>query len=302
MGHESLAGLSPAHRRTQTPTSPSATVFRRQAREDIDLSWMALIRRHQFLLLMLVILTFLCSVYLYFAITLGGDKCSGLSGTQKALCHVKKLKDRGSHGHRATRKLLDIWDPLRFCSIEECSQEYSKYSPCILEHTASSPCRKLGERPLHCRIPVLLKFDKPLFNASIKSVSESIVAVQRTNQLGTEVESNCFLAINITGSNDTEGILDLAASLHSLSSTGQVVRVLIIGCKGGKWAEESIHQNFHTISVTGTGIDDCSVEWPLEGGLLVLQLDFAHWNLPYSANSFDLVLCDVPWHESSVKC
>lgn len=86
MGHEILPGLSPAHRRTSSAPSPSP--FRRlPSREDPDLGWRSLARRHKFLLTMLGILTFLCTVYLYFAITLGTkDSCSGLGGTQRALC------------------------------------------------------------------------------------------------------------------------------------------------------------------------------------------------------------------------
>lgn len=91
MGHESIT--SP-HRRAQNPVSPLSASLRRQfqPRDELD-SWMALFRRHQFLLVMLAILTFLCTIYLYFAITLGAaQSCSGLSGTQKALCHLGQMK------------------------------------------------------------------------------------------------------------------------------------------------------------------------------------------------------------------
>lgn len=91
MGHESIT--SP-HRRAQNPVSPLSASQRRQfqPRDELD-GWMALFRRHQFLLIMLAILTFLCTVYLYFAVTLGAaESCSGLSGTQKALCHLEQMK------------------------------------------------------------------------------------------------------------------------------------------------------------------------------------------------------------------
>jgi len=91
MGHESI---SSPHRRAQNPVSPLSASLRRQfqPRDELD-GWMALFRRHQFLLIMLAILTFLCTVYLYFAITLGAaESCSGLSGTQKALCHLGQMK------------------------------------------------------------------------------------------------------------------------------------------------------------------------------------------------------------------
>ena len=52
-----------------------------------------LIQRHRFLLTALALLAFLCTVYLYFAVTLGGsDSCSGLSRAQKAACHLQQAK------------------------------------------------------------------------------------------------------------------------------------------------------------------------------------------------------------------
>ena len=86
MGNEGLLGLSPAHRRGQNPPSPSP--FRRSASVP-DLGWRSLVRRHKFLLYTLGLLTLLCTIYLYFAVTLGTrDSCSGLGGAQRALCQV----------------------------------------------------------------------------------------------------------------------------------------------------------------------------------------------------------------------
>ncbi|XP_030546907.1 uncharacterized protein LOC115752725 [Rhodamnia argentea] len=83
--------LSSPHRR-----SPS---FRKQfGREELG-SWSTLAQRHRFLLTALALLTFLCTVYLYFAITLGAaaaaGSCSGLTGTKKALCQAKASISKG---------------------------------------------------------------------------------------------------------------------------------------------------------------------------------------------------------------
>lgn len=123
MGHENHAGMSPAHRRNQNPVSPSASLLRRSStfsREETDLSWMALIRRHRFLLLMLALLILLCTIYLYFAIKLGADNCSSLSGKEEALCRLKRSKIKASHSHKATRGLLNVQES----TIELLSQNH----------------------------------------------------------------------------------------------------------------------------------------------------------------------------------
>ncbi|KAK9098073.1 hypothetical protein Syun_025118 [Stephania yunnanensis] len=88
-----LDSLSSPHRRSQTPFSSSSS-FRKQilARDELG-SWSTLFRRHRFLLTMMVLLAFLCTIYLYFAVTLGeAGTCSGLKGTQKALCRLEAAK------------------------------------------------------------------------------------------------------------------------------------------------------------------------------------------------------------------
>ncbi|KAK7328024.1 hypothetical protein VNO77_22118 [Canavalia gladiata] len=76
--------------------SPS---FRRQFTKDELGSWSTLVQRHRFLLSALVLLTLLCTVYLYFAVTLGaGATCSGLTGAQKASCHMELVKDSMANG------------------------------------------------------------------------------------------------------------------------------------------------------------------------------------------------------------
>ncbi|KAL4601975.1 hypothetical protein ACB092_10G020200 [Castanea dentata] len=82
--------LASPHRR-----SPS---FRKQFSRDDSLSWPTLLQRHRFLLTALVLLAFLCTVYLYFAVTLGASgSCSDLKGTQKVLCleHAKATVGKG---------------------------------------------------------------------------------------------------------------------------------------------------------------------------------------------------------------
>ncbi|XP_027352746.1 uncharacterized protein LOC113863383 [Abrus precatorius] len=77
--------LSSPHRR-----SPS---FRRQFPRDELGSWSTLVRRHRFLLTALILLTFLCTIYLYFAVTLGAtNTCSGLTGARKASCQLERAK------------------------------------------------------------------------------------------------------------------------------------------------------------------------------------------------------------------
>lgn len=103
---DSSAVLSPANRRVHT--NPFGSIppkpYGLPERNEPDLGWFATARRHQFLLFMLAILTFLCTIYLYFAITLGADSCTGLRGPQRAACRAAKAQV--SSGHR--RLLSDV--------------------------------------------------------------------------------------------------------------------------------------------------------------------------------------------------
>ncbi|XP_057430844.1 uncharacterized protein LOC130723736 [Lotus japonicus] len=76
--------------------SPS---FKRQfAKVELG-NWSTLVQRHRFLLSTLVLLTILCFVYLYFAVTIGSNgSCSGLTGAQKASCHMELVKDSIAKG------------------------------------------------------------------------------------------------------------------------------------------------------------------------------------------------------------
>ncbi|KAF5752090.1 hypothetical protein HS088_TW02G01111 [Tripterygium wilfordii] len=83
--------ISSPHRR-----SPS---FRKQFPRDELASWSTLVRRHRFLLTALALLAVLCTIYLYFAVTLGSSgSCSGLTGTKKALCNIELAKNSVSKG------------------------------------------------------------------------------------------------------------------------------------------------------------------------------------------------------------
>jgi len=87
--------VSSPHRRSQSGQSAfSSPSFRKPySKGDEFESCSALFQRHRFLLTALALLAFLCTVYLYFAITLGaGESCSGLTGAAKALCHVEQAK------------------------------------------------------------------------------------------------------------------------------------------------------------------------------------------------------------------
>ncbi|MFQ6643752.1 hypothetical protein Gotur_018430 [Gossypium turneri] len=64
--------------------------MRKQFPKDELGSWSTLVQRHRFLLTALGLLAFLCTIYLYFAVTLGAtDTCSGLEGTERATCKLQ---------------------------------------------------------------------------------------------------------------------------------------------------------------------------------------------------------------------
>ncbi|KAG0463134.1 hypothetical protein HPP92_021610 [Vanilla planifolia] len=89
-----LDALSSPHRRAQSSVF-SASSSPRKHRDELG-SWSALFERHRFLLTMLLLLAFLCTIYLYFAVTLGAtEPCSGLAGAEKALCMTKMIPPRG---------------------------------------------------------------------------------------------------------------------------------------------------------------------------------------------------------------
>ncbi|GAA0173705.1 hypothetical protein LIER_27267 [Lithospermum erythrorhizon] len=84
---------SPQRRSNPQSAFASATYSKKSSRGGEFESFPVLFHRHRYLLTALALLTFLCIVYLYFAVTLGAtDSCSGLSGVQKASCHLKQAK------------------------------------------------------------------------------------------------------------------------------------------------------------------------------------------------------------------
>ncbi|KAL2234538.1 UNVERIFIED_CONTAM: hypothetical protein Sindi_1186000 [Sesamum indicum] len=86
--------ITSPHRRTQTQTAFSPPLLKRQYSRNGELgTCSALFQRHRFLLTAFALLAFLCTIYLYFAVTLGaGNACSGLTGSQKASCHFELAK------------------------------------------------------------------------------------------------------------------------------------------------------------------------------------------------------------------
>lgn len=86
--------ITSPHRRSQPQTAFSSSSPKKQySRSDELGSCSTLFQRHRFLLTALALLTFLCTIYLYFAVTLGAsDSCSELSGAQKASCHLQQAK------------------------------------------------------------------------------------------------------------------------------------------------------------------------------------------------------------------
>ncbi|KAG5010502.1 hypothetical protein AAZX31_07G172300 [Glycine max] len=74
-------------------SSSKSPSFRRQfAKHELG-SWSTLLKRHRFLLFALALLTVLCTIYLYFAVTFAAnDSCSGLNGPLKDSCHMEHVK------------------------------------------------------------------------------------------------------------------------------------------------------------------------------------------------------------------
>ncbi|KAI5660370.1 hypothetical protein M9H77_29163 [Catharanthus roseus] len=86
--------ITSPHRRSQPQNAFSSPSFNKKPSRGDELgSWSTLLQRHRFLLTALALLAFLCTIYLYFAVTLGNsDTCSGFTGTKKASCHMEHAK------------------------------------------------------------------------------------------------------------------------------------------------------------------------------------------------------------------
>ncbi|KAK8490039.1 hypothetical protein V6N13_009436 [Hibiscus sabdariffa] len=81
-----------------SPLRRSASMRRQFSKDDLG-NWSTLVERHRFLLTALAVLAFLCTIYLYFAITLGAtDTCSGLKGPEKTTCNMQHVRSAMSHG------------------------------------------------------------------------------------------------------------------------------------------------------------------------------------------------------------
>lgn len=58
------------------------------------------VQRHRFLLTAMLLLAFLCTIYIYFAVTLGSRhlSCSGMTGKEKAMCQLQHVQASFSKG------------------------------------------------------------------------------------------------------------------------------------------------------------------------------------------------------------
>ncbi|CAH8258716.1 unnamed protein product [Arabidopsis lyrata] len=58
------------------------------------------VQRHRFLLTAMLLLAFLCTIYIYFAVTLGARhlSCSGMTGKDKAMCQLGHVQATFSKG------------------------------------------------------------------------------------------------------------------------------------------------------------------------------------------------------------
>ncbi|CAL9119531.1 unnamed protein product [Musa acuminata var. zebrina] len=84
-----LDSLSSPHRRSQN------LVFLTSSSKKLG-SWFILLERHKFLLTIIALLAVLCTIYLYFAVTLGAaGSCPGMSAAEKALCQAKASLHKG---------------------------------------------------------------------------------------------------------------------------------------------------------------------------------------------------------------
>ncbi|XP_073269500.1 uncharacterized protein [Primulina huaijiensis] len=86
--------ISSPHRRTQSQTVFSEPISKKQYGRGDELgSCATLVQRHRFLLTAFGLLAFLCTIYLYFAVSLGANNlCSGLKGAQRTSCHLQWAK------------------------------------------------------------------------------------------------------------------------------------------------------------------------------------------------------------------
>ncbi|KMZ62471.1 hypothetical protein ZOSMA_45G00090 [Zostera marina] len=86
-----IENASSPRRRAQA-TVPQQFPFKKPYGREGFGSLSVLLERHRFLLTTLTLLFFLCTVYLYFAVTLGSDgSCSGITGSEKDRCLSKLL-------------------------------------------------------------------------------------------------------------------------------------------------------------------------------------------------------------------
>lgn len=211
MGHDNVPSILPAKWRTTNPQSPSLSPFRKsgvhtrdEPFDKPDLGWKALLKRHQFLLFMLAILTFLCTLYLYFAITFTSvDTCSSLQGKWKAQCYQRQSKAGQGHGHRTRRALLlNPHSISKFHVTEEdqlvdCGQEFENYSPCRNVSVFHGTCRRRYERAPLCKVPTPLGYQRP--EAWQRSTEDTSAVLEHTSASSFSLEKVMQLTAVLMG-------------------------------------------------------------------------------------------------------
>lgn len=97
-GNENGNILSPKNTNLGPKLSKDSSKYSKDLK-DFDNSWSTLVSRHKFLLWALLVLLLLCTVYLYYAISLDFvPGCEGLLGTELELCKGERERTKSS-GH-----------------------------------------------------------------------------------------------------------------------------------------------------------------------------------------------------------
>lgn len=133
--------ITSPHRRSQTQTAFSSTDPKKNqySRSNELGSCSTVLQRHRFLLIALGLLAFLCTIYLYFAVTLGaGDSCSDLTGTQKAACYVEHGKAHMGKGKLKFFQQIDgCWLIFQYMIFLFLLRGRMSYPKCLLRFFGS---------------------------------------------------------------------------------------------------------------------------------------------------------------------
>ncbi|KAG6554497.1 hypothetical protein Mapa_003875 [Marchantia paleacea] len=296
MGHDNVPSISPAKWRTTNPQSPfwkSGGHARDESFDKPDLGWKALLKRHKFLLFMLAILTFLCTIYLYFAITFATvDACSTLKGKLRAHCYQLQGKDgrvRAHHGRRALLlRAFEISpdDLTQEVLLDECGRQYENYFPCRNVSVLRGSCRQRNERPPLCRVPAPLGYQRPAVWQ--RSNEDTSSGWERTSTPG-------FTFEKVQGEDSSQqSLLKVRGYAESLVLSGDHVhRVLTIGCEGCKMLPSGFmpKRDVSSLSILGVRSSGICIQQILDEGFPALLTTLFDTNgLP--ANAFDMIRSD----------